>query len=50
MSQRYNENIKEAKVKRKSARDLENLRILPKKISRGPKVQERALLGLRICL
>ena len=34
-----------AKVERKSARDIKNLRILPKKFSRRPQAQERALHG-----
>ena len=36
---------KGAKVERKSARDSKNLCILSKKISRGPRAQERALHG-----
>ena len=53
MSQIYNNNTK-AKAERKSARDLRNLISgiyeFCWKSSRGPWVQERALLGLRICL
>ena len=45
MSQRYNNNSKKAEVKIKSARDLMHF---AGKFSRGPQVQDEALLGLCI--